>query len=124
VFSRALGEAIDARGRRERASDTVTINGQVHDRAWKDGCAWRFLRVQAGYTGVHIGCEHGVCGACTVIVDWEAGTLPVDAGACRRNGAEIVTVRGGRRGRARLHRVQQRCATRMGCQCGFCTRVL
>lgn len=79
-----------------------------------------FLRMQAGYTGVHIGCEHGVCGACTVIVDGRAVrsclTLAVQA-----DGAQVTTVEGLADPEGTLHPVQQAMRDSHGLQCGFCT---
>ena len=52
-----------------------------------------FLRDTLGLTGTHVGCEHGVCGACTVLDEWRQRPLLPDAG-CQADGAEIVTVEG------------------------------
>jgi len=79
-----------------------------------------FLRIDAGYTGVHIGCEHGVCGACTVIVDGLAVRsclmLAVQADDC-----EISTVEGLAAPDGTLHPVQQALRDEHALQCGFCT---
>jgi carbon-monoxide dehydrogenase small subunit len=79
-----------------------------------------FLRGEAGYTGVHVGCEHGVCGACTVIVDGQAVRACLML-AVQADGASVVTVEGlaGREGA--LHPVQQALRDEHGLQCGFCT---
>ena len=78
------------------------------------------LRGSAGYTGVHVGCEHGVCGACTVLLDGKAIrsclTLAVQA-----NGAAITTVEGLAAEDGTLHPVQQALRDEHGLQCGFCT---
>ena len=78
-----------------------------------------FLRGELGLGGVHVGCEHGVCGACTVLMDGRAVRscimLAVQAG-----GAELVTVEGLSSG-GRLHPVQQAFMETHGLQCGFCT---
>jgi carbon-monoxide dehydrogenase small subunit len=79
-----------------------------------------FLRQDLGLTGTHLGCEHGVCGACTVIVDG------VPARSClmlavQTDGAEIVTVEGLLCGDGTLHPIQEAFRTHHGLQCGFCT---
>jgi aerobic-type carbon monoxide dehydrogenase small subunit (CoxS/CutS family) len=79
-----------------------------------------FLRQDLGLTGTHLGCEHGVCGACTVIVDG----LPVRSClmlAVQADGADIVTVEGLQRPDGELHPIQQAFRTHHGLQCGFCT---
>jgi carbon-monoxide dehydrogenase small subunit len=79
-----------------------------------------FLRGDAGYTGVHVGCEHGVCGACTVIVDGKAvrGCLML---AVQADGAAVMTVEGLAAADGTLHPVQQVLLDEHALQCGFCT---
>lgn len=79
-----------------------------------------FLRGEAGYTGVHVGCEHGVCGACTVIVDGQAVRACLML-AVQAAGASVVTVEGLTGAQGELHRVQQALRDEHGLQCGFCT---
>ena len=77
------------------------------------------LRDKLGLTGTHLGCEHGVCGACTVLVDDE----PVRSClmfAVQAQGREITTIEGLADG-DRLHPVQQAFVDNFGMQCGFCT---
>ena len=77
------------------------------------------IREDCGLTGTHIGCEHGVCGACTVLVDGE----PVRAClmfAVQANGKAIRTVEGLAEG-AELHPLQKAFMEHHGLQCGFCT---
>jgi 2-furoyl-CoA dehydrogenase 2Fe-2S iron sulfur subunit len=79
-----------------------------------------FLRHVIGATGTHVGCEHGVCGACTVQVDGEPSraclTLAVQA-----DGADIRTVEGLAPAPDRLSVLQESFRTHFGLQCGFCT---
>jgi carbon-monoxide dehydrogenase small subunit len=99
----------------------LTVNGAAHRvrvpvRRLLSDC----LRHDLGLTGTHVGCEHGVCGACTVLLDGE----PVRAClilAATADGADVTTVEGltGRGGR--LHPVQQAFRECHGVQCGFCT---
>src|SRR5271157_5039779 len=79
-----------------------------------------FLRMDTGYTGVHVGCEHGVCGACTVIVDGLAVRSCLML-AVQANGACITTVEGLAAPDGTLHPVQQALRDEHGLQCGFCT---
>ncbi len=79
-----------------------------------------FLREELGLTGTHVGCAHGVCGACTVLVDG------VSARAClmlapQADGASIETVEGLAAPGESLHPLQQAFCDRHGLQCGFCT---
>jgi aerobic carbon-monoxide dehydrogenase small subunit len=79
-----------------------------------------FLRGDAGYTGVHVGCEHGVCGACTVIVDGKAVRSCLML-AVQADGAEVVTAEGLAAADGTLHPVQQALQEEHALQCGFCT---
>ena len=78
-----------------------------------------FLREHLGLTGTHLGCEHGVCGACTVLVDGEAARSCLML-AVQARGREILTVEGLADG-DQLHPVQQAFWESHGFQCGFCT---
>jgi carbon-monoxide dehydrogenase small subunit len=78
-----------------------------------------FIRQDLGLTGTHVGCEHGVCGACTVVVNGE----PVKSClmlAVQARGAELLTVEG-LAPTDRLHPIQQAFHEHHGLQCGFCT---
>jgi aerobic carbon-monoxide dehydrogenase small subunit len=78
-----------------------------------------FLRDDLGLTGTHIGCEHGACGACTVLLDGE----PVQSCllfAVQVDGSRILTVEGLAR-TGDLHPLQQAFSNSHGLQCGFCT---
>ena len=77
------------------------------------------LRDHLGLTGTHLGCEHGVCGMCTVLVDGEAARSCL-LFACQLDGAEILTVEG--LGRPDdLHPLQAAFGSNHALQCGFCT---
>lgn len=78
-----------------------------------------FLREQLGLTGTHLGCEHGVCGACTVLFDGDAVRSCLML-AVQARGSEVVTVEGLADG-DRLHPVQEAFWESHGFQCGFCT---
>ena len=99
----------------------TTINGTV---VKKTVAARRtladFLRVDCALTGTHIGCEHGVCGACTVIVDGVAVRSCLML-AVQADGADVRTVEGVAQADGTLHRVQQALHEEHGLQCGFCT---
>jgi carbon-monoxide dehydrogenase small subunit len=79
-----------------------------------------FLRHRLGFTGTHVGCEHGICGACTVLLHGE----PIRSClmfAVQADGAEIRTVEGLAAEDGPLHPVQQAFHELHGMQCGFCT---
>ena len=78
------------------------------------------LRESLGLTGTHLGCEHGVCGACTVIMDGE----PVRSClvlAAQARGSSVTTIEGLAAGPDELHPIQQACLECLSFQCGFCT---
>lgn len=79
-----------------------------------------FLRIDAGCTGVHVGCEHGVCGACTVIVDGLAVRSCLML-AVQADGCDVTTVEGLSASEGTLHPVQQVLREEYALQCGFCT---
>ena len=77
------------------------------------------LRDHLGLTGTHLGCEHGICGMCTVLVDGQAARSCL-LFACQLEGAAVLTIEGlGRPGR--LHPLQQAFGRHHALQCGFCT---
>jgi len=78
-----------------------------------------FLRERLGLTGTHLGCEHGVCGACTVLVD-EVAVRSCLMLAVQARGHQVTTVEGLADG-DQLHPVQQAFRESHGFQCGFCT---
>jgi aerobic-type carbon monoxide dehydrogenase small subunit (CoxS/CutS family) len=78
-----------------------------------------FIRHEAGLTGTHVGCEHGVCGACTVQLDGETVRSCLML-AAQANGRSVLTVEGLADGGA-LHPLQQAFHEHHALQCGFCT---
>jgi carbon-monoxide dehydrogenase small subunit len=79
-----------------------------------------FLRHDLGLTGTHVGCEHGVCGACTVLVDG-APVRSCLMFAVQADGAHIQTVEGLAPAEGELHPLQEAFHEAHGLQCGFCT---
>jgi aerobic carbon-monoxide dehydrogenase small subunit len=99
----------------------MTINGRRHAGDVEARVSLSdFLRDDAGYTGVHVGCEHGVCGACTVIVDGSAVRSCLML-AVQADGAEVMTAEGLAASDGTLHPVQQAMLDEHALQCGFCT---
>ena len=99
---------------------TLTINGQAHEiRVDARRTLVDAIRDDCGQTGTHIGCEHGICGACTILLDGE----PVRSClmfAVQAEGCAIRTVEGLANGDD-LHPLQQAFIDHHGLQCGFCT---
>jgi carbon-monoxide dehydrogenase small subunit len=99
----------------------LTINGRRHAGDVEARVSLSdFLRDDAGYTGVHVGCEHGVCGACTVIVDGKAVRSCLML-AVQADGAKVMTAEGLAAPDGTLHPVQQTMLEEHALQCGFCT---
>ncbi len=99
----------------------MTINGRAkHATIEARKSLGDFLRDDAGYTGVHLGCEHGVCGACTVIVDGKAVRSCLML-AVQADGCEVTTVEGVAQADGTFHPVQAALREEHALQCGFCT---
>ena len=100
---------------------TLTVNGTAFTRDVEPRRhLGDFLRHDLGLTGTHLGCEHGVCGACTVIVNGDpVRSCLMFAG--QAHGAVITTVEGLAGADGTLHPIQQAFWNRHGLQCGFCT---
>ena len=79
-----------------------------------------FLRHELGQTGTHVGCEHGVCGSCTVLLDGEAVRSCLVL-AIQAQGRSLRTVEGLAASESELHPLQQAFWEKHGLQCGFCT---
>ncbi|HYR40844.1 MAG TPA: (2Fe-2S)-binding protein [Methylomirabilota bacterium] len=98
----------------------VTVNGQTRE----GRCETRkllvdFLREDLGLTGTHVGCEHGLCGACTVLVNGEAARSCLML-AVQADGVELLTIEGLSTD-GTLHPLQEAFHEHHGLQCGFCT---
>ncbi|HUD27651.1 MAG TPA: (2Fe-2S)-binding protein [Novosphingobium sp.] len=99
----------------------LTVNGHRHAaRVEARTSLGEFLREGLGYTGTHLACEHGVCGACTVMVDGAAMRSCLML-AVQANGAQVTTIEGLADDDGTLHPVQQALKDNFGLQCGFCT---
>ncbi len=104
-----------------RVPVAVTINGERIEREVSPRLLLSdFIRHEAGLTGTHVGCEHGVCGCCTVIIDGRAGRSCL-AFAVQADGAEIRTIEGVAGEDGRLHPLQQAFLECHALQCGYCT---
>jgi aerobic carbon-monoxide dehydrogenase small subunit len=100
---------------------TLTVNGERRrGRAEARVSLADFLREQLGLTGTHLGCEHGVCGACTVFIDGEAVRSCLVL-AVQADGADVTTIEGIGPAPGELGPVQQAFMECHGLQCGFCT---
>ena len=98
----------------------LTVNGQARE----GRCETRkllvdFLREDLGLTGTHVGCEHGLCGACTVLVNGEAARSCLML-AVQADGVELLTIEGLSTD-GTLHPLQEAFHDHHGLQCGFCT---
>jgi len=100
---------------------SVTVNGQRHEREVEPRLLLSdFLRHDLSLTGTHVGCEHGVCGACTVLFDGEPVRSCILL-AVQADGHEVTTVEGLSPGPEKLHPLQEAFWESHGLQCGFCT---
>jgi carbon-monoxide dehydrogenase small subunit len=99
----------------------VTINGRAYEAEVEPRTLLSdFIRHEAGLTGTKVGCEHGVCGACTVQIDGEPARSCLML-AVQADGRSIRTIEGLAAGDAPLHPLQQAFHEHHALQCGFCT---
>ncbi len=99
----------------------LTVNGRSHQATVEARTSLgELLREALGYTGTHLACEHGVCGACTVMVEGVAVRSCLML-AVQADGSEVITVEGLAAPDGTLHPVQQALRDNFGLQCGFCT---
>ena len=107
-------------------AETRTVSLTVNGTAYKDEevevrfTLADFLRQHLGLTGTHLGCEHGVCGACTILFNGRTARSCLLL-AVQADGAEITTIEGIARGPDELHPLQEAFRDNHGLQCGFCT---
>jgi carbon-monoxide dehydrogenase small subunit len=105
----------------DRVEVRTTVNGARIERDAEPRLLLSdFIRHELGLTGTHVGCEHGVCGACTILVDG----VPVRSClmfAVQANGRALETVEGLAPAPGRLHPLQEAFRDAHGLQCGFCT---
>ncbi|MBE7554382.1 MAG: (2Fe-2S)-binding protein [Anaerolineales bacterium] len=100
---------------------TVVVNGKQYQRAIEPRLLLSdFLRHELGLTGTHVGCEHGVCGACTILFDGQAVRSCIMF-AVQADGHEITTVEGLAADAEHLHPLQEGFWEAHGLQCGYCT---
>lgn len=99
----------------------VTVNGRVYAKRVSVRLSLGdFLREQVHLTGTHLGCEHGVCGACTVSVDGRSARACLML-AVQADGADVVTIEGLRREDGEWSAMQKAFFENFAVQCGFCT---
>lgn len=100
---------------------TVTVNEKVYRREVEPRLLLSdFLRHELGLTGTHVGCEHGVCGACTILFDGESARSCLMF-AVQANGHSITTVEGLAKSSDQMHPLQESFWEAHGLQCGYCT---
>jgi carbon-monoxide dehydrogenase small subunit len=105
---------------RQKTTVRLTVNGKAYERTVEPRYLLAdFLRHELGLKGTHIGCEQGVCGACTVMIDGATARSCLHFAAAV-DGAEITTVEGIAPGDD-LHVVQEAFHTHHALQCGYCT---
>ncbi len=104
----------------ERRHVSLTVNGEARTGSVEvRKLLVDFLREDLGLTGTHVGCEHGICGACTILVNGEAARSCLML-AVQANGTELRTIEG-LAGADGLHPLQEAFREHHGLQCGFCT---
>ncbi len=105
----------------ETRTVSVTVNGTAYEAEVEVRFTLAdFLRQHLGLTGTHLGCEHGVCGACTILFNGRTARSCLLL-AVQAEGAEIVTIEGIAPSDDELHPLQEAFRDNHGLQCGFCT---
>jgi aerobic carbon-monoxide dehydrogenase small subunit len=99
----------------------VIVNGHAYDKTVPVRLSLAdFLRDHLHLTGTHLGCEHGVCGACTILLDGQSARSCLML-AVQADGHEVLTVEGIAPSPDKLHPLQEAFRDNHGLQCGFCT---
>jgi carbon-monoxide dehydrogenase small subunit len=99
----------------------VTVNGQPYERTVEvRKTLVDFLREDLRLIGTHVGCEHGICGACTILVNGETARSCIML-AVQADGAELTTIEGLSPAPGVFHPIQEAFMEGHGLQCGFCT---
>ena len=106
-------------------SDTHTVSMTINGHRYEGVCESRvtladFIRHECGLTGTHLGCEHGVCGACTILIDGTSARSCLML-AVQAEGSTITTVEGLASHDGKLNPLQEAFRDNHGLQCGFCT---
>ena len=102
-------------------SVSIRVNGVLQQRSVEPRTTLvDFLRDELGLTGTHVGCEHGICGACSVLLDGDA-VRACCIFAVQADGAEVTTVEGLAPTRSTLSKLQDAFCETHALQCGYCT---
>ncbi len=105
----------------EQSLISVTVNGHLYEQQVPVRMLLSdFLRHELHLTGTHVGCEHGVCGCCTVLLNGEAVRSCLML-AVQSDGMALTTIEGMAGVNSELHPIQQAFQEKHGLQCGFCT---
>ena len=105
----------------DRRRISVTINGDTYEREVETRLLLSdFIRHECELTGTHVGCEHGVCGACTILLDGMTARSCLML-AVQADGHELLTIEGIAPNEEELHPLQQAFMDNHGLQCGYCT---
>ncbi len=105
----------------ETRNISLTVNGKFYEADVEVRFTLAdFLRQQLGLTGTHLGCEHGVCGACTILLNGQSARSCLLL-AVQADGQEIKTIEGIALSEKELHPLQEAFRDNHGLQCGFCT---
>jgi carbon-monoxide dehydrogenase small subunit len=105
----------------EKRKIALTVNGTRYEEEVEVRVTLAdFIRHQLGLTGTHLGCEHGVCGACTILYDGHSVRSCLML-AVQANGHDLLTVEGIAPNATELHPLQEAFRDNHGLQCGFCT---